>query len=306
MSKFLKIMAVLGALAVVAFVFMLFAVIGAVTQMAEGGSLIKEKRPHLTVLSIEGPIMGSGTWLESIQRIAADEACKGVLLRIDSPGGAVGASQEVLTAIQALKKKGLPVVVSQGNVAASGGYYISLAGDRIFANPGTLTGSIGVIMQFPEAEALLDKVGIDVYTVKSGDLKDVGNFARKPTPRDLEYLRGVIGDVYEQFLADILANRKVTRDALLKIADGRVITGREALAQGLVDTLGGFQEAKAWLAAKAGLEGEPVLVREPPEKSWVENLLEGRFPSIPGGGALSKAAENLLPLGREGVYFLWK
>lgn len=306
MSKFLKIMAVLGALAVVAFVFMLFAVIGAVTQMAEGGSLIKEKRPHLTVLSIEGPIMGSGTWLESIQRIAADEACKGVLLRIDSPGGAVGASQEVLTAIQALKKKGLPVVVSQGNVAASGGYYISLAGDRIFANPGTLTGSIGVIMQFPEAEALLDKVGIDVYTVKSGDLKDVGNFARKPTPRDLEYLRGVIGDVYEQFLADILANRKVTRDALLKIADGRVITGREALAQGLVDTLGGFQEAKAWLAAKAGLEGEPVLVREPPEKSWVENLLESRFPSIPGGGALSKAAENLLPLGREGVYFLWK
>lgn len=156
-------------------------------------------------------------------------------------------------------------------------------------------------MQFPEAGGLLDKVGIDVYTVKSGELKDVGNFARKPTPKDLEYLRGVIGDVYEQFLADILANRKVEREALVKIADGRILTGKEALANGLVDTLGGFHEAQDWLAHKAGLGKDPVTVREPPERTWVENLLESRFQ-----GVLSRTAESLLPLGRGGAYFLWK
>lgn len=305
MSKFLKTMSVLAALAVISFIFLLFAIVGAFTQMAEKGSLLKEKRAHLTVLSIEGPIMGSDTYLQSIQRIAKDEACKGLLLRVDSPGGAVGASQEILSALKGLKANGLPIVVSQGNLAASGGYYVSLAGDRIFSNAGTLTGSIGVIMQFPEAKALLDKVGIDVYTVKSGDLKDVGNFARKPTPEELKYLRSVITDVYGQFIDDILANRKVSRDSLLRIADGRILTGREAKAQGLVDTLGGFHEAKAYLAGKANLEGEPILVREPPEKGWLENMLESRLPgAVPG--SLAKAAEGLLPLGRQGVFFLWK
>lgn len=303
MSKFMKTMAVLGAIALIAGIFLLLAIAGAVSALADrgGGSILKEKRPHITVLHVEGPIMSSDTYLESIHRIAQDAACKGVLVRIDSPGGAVGASQEILSALKGLKSRNLPVVVSQGNVAASGGYYVSLAGDRIFANAGTLTGSIGVIMQFPEARALLDKVGIDVYTVKSGTLKDVGNFARKPTSEDLEYLRSVIGDVYGQFLADILANRKVERDSLVRIADGRILTGREAKAHGLVDTLGGFQEAKTYLAKVAGITGEPVLVREPPERTWIENLLESRFP-----GSLSRVAENLLPLGGQGVYFLWK
>jgi protease IV len=301
MSKFLKIMTVLAAIAAIGFLFLIAAIVGGISHMGQGGGLVKEKRPHLTVLHVEGPIMESDGWLESIRRISEDKACKGLLVRVDSPGGAVGASQEILSALKALRDKGLAVAVSQGNLAASGGYYISLAGERIFSNPGTLTGSIGVIMQFPEAGGLLDKVGIEVYTVKSGELKDVGNFARKPTPKDLEYLRAVIGDVYEQFLADILANRKVKREDLVKIADGRILTGREAKAHGLVDTLGGFLEAKAWLSAKVGLGDEPVLVREPPEKTWVENILESRFQ-----GVLSRTAESLLPLSRGGAYFLWK
>jgi len=301
MSKFMKTMTVLAVAAAVGFIFLLVAIVGAFSQLGQGGSLAREKRPHLTVLHIEGPIMASDAWLQSIRRISEDKACKGLLVRIDSPGGAVGASQEILSALKTLRARGLPVAVSQGNLAASGGYYISLAGERIFSNAGTLTGSIGVIMQFPEAGGLLDKVGIDVYTVKSGELKDVGNFARKPTPKDLEYLRGVIGDVYEQFLADILANRKVEREALVQIADGRILTGKEALAHGLVDTLGGFLEAQAWLSQKAGLGKEPVLVREPPERTWVENILESRFQ-----GVLTRTAESLLPLGRGGAYFLWK
>lgn len=301
MSKFLKTMAILSVVAGILVILLLLAVVGVIGDLAEGGSVFKEKRPHITVLHVEGPIMASDTYLESIRRVQKDAACKGLLVRVDSPGGAVGASQEILSALKSLKVRGLPVVVSQGNLAASGGYYVSLAGDRIFANAGTLTGSIGVIMQFPEARGLLDKVGVDVYTVKSGELKDVGNFARKPTPADLKYLRDVVGDVHEQFLADILASRKLERDSLLPIADGRVLTGREALEHGLVDTLGGFHEAFAYLADKAGLGKDPLSVREPPEHSWMENLLESSLP-----GSLGRAARNLLPLSHEGVYFLWK
>jgi protease-4 len=301
MSKFSKTMVVLAALTVLFGLFVVLAVVGVVAQLAEGGSVLKEKRPHLTVLKIEGPIMGAETYLESIHRIGQDDHCKGVLVRVESPGGAVGASQEILSALKGLRAKGLPLVVSQGNVAASGGYYVSLAGERIFANAGTLTGSIGVIMQFPEAKELLEKVGIDVYTVKSGDLKDVGNFARKPTAEELRYLRAVIEDVYGQFVDDILANRPVERDSLMKVADGRILTGRDALAYGLVDTLGGFREAKDYLAAKAGLAGDVVLVREPPDKTWVENLLESRSP-----GSFAQAAKELLPLRSEGAYYLWK
>src|SRR3954467_11289878 len=150
MSRFGKTMAVLGVVCLIAFFLFLGSVFSLFGKLADGGSLAKEKRAHITVLKIEGPIMSSETYMESIRRISEDENCKGLLLRIDSPGGAVGASQEIYSAVKTLKAKGLPVVVSQGNLAASGGYYISLAGDKIFSNGGTLTGSIGVILQFPE------------------------------------------------------------------------------------------------------------------------------------------------------------
>src|SRR5690606_30284723 len=129
-----------------------------------------------------------------------------------------------------LRDADIPLAVSFGNIAASGGYYVSLAGERIFANPGTLTGSIGVIFQFPEAERLLDKAGVSLQTVKSGALKDVGSPARKPTPEELGYLQNVIDDTYEKFLADVAAARGIAPDSLRTIADGRVMTGRQALA----------------------------------------------------------------------------
>ena len=304
MSKFLKTMLVLGVVAVIAFLFFAGAIIGAMARLAEGGMPVREKRPHITELKVEGPIMGSQLYLESIARIAQDPACKGVLLRIDSPGGAVGASQEIYSAVKALKGKHIPVVVTQGNVAASGGYYVSLAGDRIFSNAGTLTGSIGVIFQFPGAEKLMNKIGINLWTVKSGPLKDVGNLARAPTPEELRYLQGVIDNVFEQFVGDVLANRKVERAALLKIADGRIMTGEQAKQHGLVDTLGGYQEAKAYLTSLAKLEGEPVVVQEPPKKHWLESMVESRAPS--SLGSLSRAAQGLLPVMGEGAYYLWK
>jgi protease-4 len=303
MSRFMKILSVLAVVLVIAVVLFLTTVTGLLARVGGMDEALKEKRPHLTVLKVEGPIMSSDKIMESINRIAADKGCRGVLLRVDSPGGAVGASQEILAALKKLKGPGKPLVVSQGNLAASGGYYVSLAGDRIFSNAGTLTGSIGVIMQYPEAVKLLDKVGLEMVTVKSGSLKDVGNFARRHTPEEIQYLQSVINDTYQQFLADILANRQVARADLLKIADGRILTGSQAKQHGLVDTLGGFQEAKAYLSGLAHLGADPVLVEEPPAKSWFENSLNSRFSGA--AGLLSQAA-GLLPLTREGVYFLWR
>jgi protease IV len=304
MSRFAKVMAALSVLAVISFFFFMGSVASIFAHMADGAGGLSEKRPHLTQLRLEGAIMGSDRYLESIRRISEDKHCKGVLLRIDSPGGAVGASQEIYSAVKALKSKGLPIVVSQGNLAASGGYYISLAGDRIFSNPGTLTGSIGVILQFPEAEKLMDKLGVKMNTVKSGSLKDVGNFSRPPTPEEIRYLQSVIDNTYGQFIDDILANRKITKAELLKVADGRIMTGKQAREYGLVDTLGGYREAEAYLAGLAKLEGEPVVVQEPPTKTWFENMMDSKTST--DLGSLAQAAQEWLPSVRQGTFYLWK
>jgi protease-4 len=306
MSTFAKIMSALAVVLVISVVLFFASLITLIGGMSKHGAGYKEPRAHITELRIEGPIMGSEAYLESIQRISEDKACKGILLRIDSPGGAVGSSQEIQTALVALKKKNkLPIVVSQGNLAASGGYYVSLAGDKIFSNPGTLTGSIGVILQFPEAQKLMEKIGVKMNTIKSGALKDVGNFARSPTPEELKYLQSVIDNTYGQFVDDIVASRKVDKAALLKIADGRVLTGSQAKEHGLVDTLGGYQEARHYLAGLAKLEGEPVVVREPPAKSWIENAVSSQSEAS-SLGALAETAREWLPAVRQGTYFLWK
>ncbi|MDB5102519.1 MAG: multidrug transporter [Fibrobacteres bacterium] len=304
MTRFAKIMAVMSVLAVISFFFFLGSVASMFSHMSQGAIGLKESRAHITELKLEGAIMGSDRYMESIHRISEDKSCKGVLLRIDSPGGAVGASQEIFSGLRALKAKGLPIVVSQGNLAASGGYYISLAGDRIFANPGTLTGSIGVILQFPEAGKLLEKLGVKMNTVKSGALKDVGNFSRPPSPDEIRYLQSVIDNTYGQFIDDILSSRKIEKSELLKIADGRVMTGKQARDYGLVDTLGGYREAESYLVGLAKLEGEPIVVKEPPSKSRLETLFDSKTETPLG--SLAQAAQEWLPSVRQGTFFMWK
>ena len=190
LSKFSKVLILLGIIAVLVFFSMIKSIAEMVGRLSEGTTEVK--RDHLTLLRIEGPIMDATSTLAILHRVDKDDHCKGLLLRVDSPGGAVGASQEIYSALKRLREKGLPLVVSFGNIAASGGYYVSLAGEKIFSNPGTLTGSIGVIFQFPEAEKLLEKIGVSLQTVKSGALKDVGSPGRKPTPEELKYLQAGI------------------------------------------------------------------------------------------------------------------
>lgn len=270
--------------------------------VAGDGTDSKKNVDHLTEFKIDGPILSADYYLKSLRRIDQDANCKGVLVRIESPGGAVGASQEIFQSLNALRQKGIPVVVSQANIAASGGYYISLAGERIFTNPGTLTGSIGVIFQFPEAEKLMEKIGVGLRTVKSGALKDVGNIARTATPSELGYLQSVIDDVYGQFVADILDRRPISSDSLKKVADGRVLTGQQAVNWHLADTLGGYADAKAYLIQKSGLSVEAPMTQEPPMKKWYEEMLEGAPESKFQG--LAQLAERLVPEARSGLYFL--
>jgi len=277
-----------------------FLMISAIAGMLGRFSTPMPSGSYLLQLDITGPIYESESILSILRNARADEDCRGVLLRVESPGGAVGSSQEIHASLNALREAGMPLVVSLGNVAASGGYYVALAGEKIFANPGTVTGSIGVIFQFPEVERLLEKAGVSLQTVKSGELKDVGNPARKATPREMAYLQTVIDDTYEQFLEDVSAGRGLTVDALRTHADGRIFTGRQALAAGLVDTLGGLDDARAWLIARAEVADDIRWSREPRPRSRLDELL---YPEAGEGltGFLNGLRRRMNP----GTFFLW-
>jgi protease IV len=186
---------------------------------------------------------------------------KALVLHVNSPGGGVAISQEIYDAINRVRDNGKPVVVSMASVAASGGYYIACAADAIVANPGTLTGSIGVIMQFPTAGGLMEKIGVKFETVKSGDLKDVGALDRSMTEEEALMLRSVVMDTYEQFVEVVAEGRGKERDEVYVVADGSIFTGHQAYNLGLVDSLGGLDEAIHLAAEMAGLTGEPSVVR---------------------------------------------
>lgn len=283
------------------FFLMVSSIAGAISRFAAEDA--PARGPYLVQLRIEGPILSAEPVLAIVRRLRADADCKGVLVRIESPGGAVGASQELHAALSSLRAADKPVAVSFGNIAASGGYYAALAGEKIFANPGTLTGSIGVLFQFPEMEQLLGRAGVSLQTVKSGALKDVGSPARKPTADELRYLQHVIDDTHAQFVEDVAAARGLSLDSVRRLADGRVYTGRQALAAGLVDTLGGLQDARAWLVARAGVAEDIRWTREPRPRSRVEEFLSPEASSGLDGlpGWLGSLALRFNP----GAFYLW-
>lgn len=185
---------------------------------------------------------------------------KAIVLHVNSPGGGAAISQEVYDAVNRARDT-KPVVVSMASVAASGGYYISCPADMIVANPGTLTGSIGVIMQIYTAEGLMEKIGLDLQTVKSGDLKDAGNMSRNLTDEERLMLQSVVMDTHEQFVAAVTEGRGLEEDDVRRLADGSIYTGHQAYNYGLVDTLGGLNEAIELAAELADIRGEPKVVR---------------------------------------------
>jgi protease-4 len=233
-------------------------------------------RSRVALIRIEGPIIDSKDAIDEIKGYEKDHSVKAIVLRVDSPGGAVAPSQEIYEEVKkAVAKK--PVVVSMGSVAASGGYYIASPATRIIANPGTLTGSIGVIMELPNLEGLMNKIGIKTEVIKSGKHKDIASAFRSMGKEEREILQGVMDNVHEQFMKAVSEGRKIGMEEVRKIADGRVFTGEQAKAHGLVDELGTLEDAITTAGTLAGIEGEPEVVSKE-DKLSVIDILRNKFP----------------------------
>ena len=219
----------------------------------------KESGEKIGVVEIEGAIMDSKNAMDDIVRFRDDESIKGVIVRINSPGGGAAASQEIHREVKKLRGK-KKVFVSMASVCASGGYYIATAGEKIYASPSTITGSIGVIMQQTVVEDLMKKIGIQENTIKSGELKDAGTPFRKMREDEKRYLNDVLKDIHEQFIRDVAEGRKMPVDAVRKLSDGRIFTGIQAKNTGLIDAIGTFYDAVDALKVSLNMVGKPVLV----------------------------------------------
>ena len=246
----------------------------------DGGSLGLQAR--VGVVRIEGLIADSRESIEQIDELADDDSIKAVVLRIDSPGGGVAASQEIYRAVRQLqiKKK---VIVSMGSVAASGGYLIATAADRIVANPGTITGSISAVMHFADVQELMKKVGVRSSVIKSGKFKDIGSPVREMTAEEKQLIQGLVDDIFDQFVRTIAEDRKIPLQTIMGLADGRIFSGRQALHLKLIDELGGLQDAVLLAGRLAGIEGKPAVVYSAKKKSslW-KYLIESTASAVTG------------------------
>lgn len=251
----------------------------------------------VAVVAVEGIIVDSERVARELEGYQKDSAVRAVVLRINSPGGVVAPTQEIHGAVLRLKESGKPVVASLGSVAASGGYYVATATDQIYANPGTLTGSIGVVMQMANLEGLLKKVGVEYIVVKSGKYKDLGNFAKSMGPEERRILQALLDDVYNQFVEAVAAGRSLDKEEVLGFADGRILSGHRAKELGMVDALGGLDEAIESAARLAGLPEKPKVIF-PRRRFSLLDLLKNQLgltaPSLPRGLPIFKTPLYLM------------
>ncbi|HEV8717985.1 MAG TPA: signal peptide peptidase SppA [Candidatus Binatia bacterium] len=225
------------------------------------------------VIEVRGVINGADKIIDSIRRFAKADHIRAVVLRVESPGGGVTPSQEIYRELTRLKEK-KPVIASLGGVAASGGYYIASACSMIIANPGTITGSIGVIMETVNVQGLLEKLGVKGVVIKAGTYKDLGSPLREMSTEEQQILGTMLDDVHQQFISAVATGRHMDEAKVQTLADGRVYSGEQALHLGLVDQLGSFQDAIAVAAEKAGITGEPQVIRaEKQKRVWWQRLL---------------------------------
>jgi len=217
---------------------------------------------RVAIVDVKGVIESSEDVVRQIRKYEDDSSVKALVLRVDSPGGGVAASQEIYDQLLKFKLSGKPVIVSMGSVAASGGYYVACAADKIFANPGTVTGSIGVIYSFPVMKELFEKVGVEWEVIKSGKLKDTGNFSRRMTADERAMLQSVIDDTYDQFINVVADAREMDIEEVRKLSDGSIFSGRQAVELNLIDTLGSYEDAIAEAGYKADLGGDPKTIKE--------------------------------------------
>jgi protease-4 len=227
----------------------------------------------IAIVELKEPIVSSESIVRQFKKYREDNSVKAIVFRVESPGGGVSASQEIYEEVKKTRDSGKPVIVSMGSVAASGGYYVSLGASKIVANPGTLTGSIGVISEFLNFNQLFNKIGIGSTTVKSGKFKDTGSPYRPFSEEDKKYFQETIDDVYQQFLHVVEIERKLSPAKAKELADGRVFTGKKAYEFGLIDTLGTYEDAISIAADLAGISGTPRLIKERKKEKLLDVLM---------------------------------
>ncbi len=241
----------------------MFAVLAFVAFDGDSDDFVVKGSGQIAVVEVFGGIYDAAPTVKQIDKWAKRSDIEAIVIHINSPGGGVAASQEIYEAINRARTEYDKVVIAaMSSVAASGGYYVACGADRIIANPGTLTGSIGVIMQYQTYSELMKKIGIELETIKSGELKDVGNYSRSMTQSEEQMLRSVIMDSYQQFVEVVARGRGMETEAVKPLADGRIYTGLQAYNLGLVDTLGTFHDAINLAADMVGLEPNPETVKE--------------------------------------------
>ena len=229
---------------------------------------------RIGIVDITGLITDSQYITNQVKKFRQDKRIRGIILRIDSPGGAVGPSQEIYDEVLKTRESGKTIYASMGALAASGGYYIASAAEKIFANPGTLTGSIGVIMAFSNAKGLMEKIGLQPEIVKAGEYKDIGSPARAMTQKERNLLQSVVTDVHQQFIEAVASGRDISVAEVTKIADGRILTGRQAYSLNLVDQIGGLQVSIDQLAHEVGIIGSPKIIKETPRVGFLDWILK--------------------------------
>jgi len=240
---------------------MIALLLGAILTLVSGSpaSSFLSLREKIGIVNIEGAITDSEPVVTQLVQFRKDKGIKAIVLRIDSPGGAVAPSQEIYWEVKkAAASK--TVIASMGKVAASGGYYVACAANKIVANPGTLTGSIGVLMEFLQVEELLKKIGVGLEVLKTGEFKDIGSPHRKLSEKDRELISSLLSDIQKQFVEAVARGRNLPIEKVREIADGRILSGAQSKEHGLVDELGNFQDALELAKKMTGVEGEVTLV----------------------------------------------
>ena len=257
----------------------------------------KNTDSEIALVHVNGLLMDSSGTVRQLSKYRRDPKIKGIIVRIDSPGGSVGPSQEIYDEIHKLKEAKKIVYASLGSVAASGGYYIACAADYILANPGTLTGSIGVIMAFNNLEELAKKIGVAPAVIKSGEFKDSGSPLRPIEPKERKLLQKVVDDVHEQFVQAVSSSRNLSEEDVRLFADGRIMTGRQALEFKLIDEFGGLERTIEGMGQKIGIVGYPSILEEKEEVPFIDWLVQR---------IASKAySQSILPTLVPRLQYLW-
>jgi protease-4 len=242
---------------------------------------------RLALVTVRGAIMEAGETLQWLREIGRRASVKGVLVRVDSPGGGAAASHEIYDALAEIGKD-RPVAVSMGSMAASGGLMVSMAGERVFANSSTVTGSIGVRMDIPQLQGLFDKIGLGQQTLVTAPYKNAGSYLRQLSSEEKDYFESVLNDMHDQFVQVVAKGRRMTMQEAARLADGKIFTGREAKELGLVDELGGQEAAHRWLAGKTGVPFERRLLVKPKKRSLrPQDILKAWFGLDIGAGDTS-------------------